>query len=145
MAADGGHLGNRWPYFNWSECLYSICITNWTVYMLKYITYSPNHLLTPRCHLRQNSYYTIADVGHVGNWRPYWNNMNIWSVFVTLTVQFACSKHTLCCQSNLFWPLNAIFEAKNNISQYPMAAILENGGHIGILRGPCFFLEKWPP
>ena len=25
-----------------------------------------------------------------------------------------------------------------------MAAILENGGHIEILRGPRFFLEGWP-
>ena len=114
---------------NWSECLYTICIINWTAYMIKYITYSPNHLLTACCHLRQNWYYAIADGGHLGNWWPYWNNLNIRIVFVTLTVQFACSKHTLCYQNNLFWPFNAIFEAKNKFTpwrpSWKMATILK--------------------
>ena len=50
-------------------------------------------------------------------------------------------KNAVCCHNNLFCPFIAIFKAKNNISGYPMAAILENGGHIEILRGPRFFLQ----
>ena len=100
---------------------------------------------TACCHLWQNWYYAIADGGHLGDWRPYWNNLNIWIVFITLIAHFACSKHTLCCHNNLLWPFTASLKAKNNIYDYPMAAILKNGGHIEILRGPRFFLEKCPP
>ena len=49
---------------NWSHYEYSICIVNWTVYMLKYSAYSSNHLFDAAnlflkssfwcCQLRQN-------------------------------------------------------------------------------------------
>ena len=59
---------------------------------------------------------SIANGSHFGNWRPYWNYLNIWIVLITLTVLLVC------------------------ISGKLIVAILENGGHFKILLGQLFSL-----
>ena len=52
--------------------------------------------------------------------------------------------HLIYYKMHHLMPSAAILIVKSRILGYSMAAILENGGHFGILRGPRFFHEKWP-
>ena len=121
----GGHIEMIWM-------LVFLFVSSTELFTCSNISLIPQIIfLTASCHLKQNQYYTIADGGHLGNWRPYCNNLNIWIIFISLTVRFACQKHTLCCHNNLLWPFTAISKTKIPIQEAPwrpswkMAAILK--------------------
>ena len=129
--AHGGHLGNWGPY--WTDLnAYIVVYSSTELSTCSNISLIPQAIfLTACCHLRQNQYYPIAHGGHLGNWWPYWNNLNIWIVFITLIVHFAWSKHTLCCHNNLFDHLLPFLRQKIKFQDTPwqpswkMAAILK--------------------
>ena len=44
-------------------------------------------------HFTAQWHYMIGDGGHLGYWQPYWKDLNIFSVFMTLFEHLLCLKH----------------------------------------------------
>ena len=115
-----------------SEHSNSICILNFTLYMHKYISYLKNSIfLTVSCHFTAQWHYMIGDGGHLGYWQPYWNNLNIWTVSITLVEHFLCLKHNIYYHHYLSQPFAALLRQKIWFQDCPwrpywkMAAILK--------------------
>ena len=126
-----------------SEHSNSICIINFTFYMHKYISYVKNSIfLTVRCHFTAQWHYMIDDGGHLGYWQPYWNNLNIWTVFITLVEHFLCLKHKIYYHHYLSQPFAALLKQKIWFQDSPWRR------HIGKWRPywkfawPAFFFFK---
>ena len=79
----------------------------------------------------------ITDGGHLGNWQPYQNDLNIQIILIVL-IQFTLSNHTIYHLNNLFRSFTAIITAKYSILGLLFMAILENDGDIEIVRNPHF-------
>ena len=65
--------------------------------------------------LRQNYMpcdYMTGDGGQLGNWRPYWKNLNICIVFITSIEHLLCLEYKMCNQNNLFLPSAALLRQK---------------------------------
>ena len=92
-----------------SEHLNNIFIINFTFYMHKYIyDLKIIFFLTVRCHYTAQWHYTIGDGSHLGYWQPYWNDLNIATVFITLFEHLLWLKHKIKNHNYLFQP-SAVF------------------------------------
>ena len=87
--------------------------------------------LTVRCHFTAQWHYMIGDAGHLGYWQPYWKNVNIWTVFITLVEHFLCLKHKIYYYHYLSQPFAALLRQKIGFQDSPwrpywkIAAILK--------------------
>ena len=97
-----------------------------------YLLFKKNSIfLTVRCHFTAQWHYVVGDGGHLGYWQPYWNNLNIWTVFITLVEHFLCLKHKIYYHHYLSQPFAALLRQKIGFQDSPwrpywkMAAILK--------------------
>ena len=119
--------GSRWrpswrlvAILELSEHSNSICIINFTFYMHKYISYSKNIILfTVCCHFMAQWHYMVGDCSYLGYWQPYWKDLNIGTVFITLFEYLLCLKHKIYYHDYLSQPSAALLRQKMGFQDSP--------------------------
>ena len=101
-----------------SEHSNSISIINFTFYVHKYISYfkKPIILLIAHWHFTAQWHYMIGDGGHLGYWKPYWKDLNIWTEFITLLEHLLCLKHKIYYHNYISQPFAAFLRQNSRIS-----------------------------
>ena len=118
-----------------SEHSNSICIKNLlsTCTNIALIKKKQNNiiLLTVRCHFTAQWHYSIGDGDHLEYWQPYWKDLNIWTVFITLLGHLLCLKYKIYYHNYLSQPSAALLRQNIGFQDNPwrpywkMAAILK--------------------
>ena len=86
----------------------------------------------------------MGDGGHLGYWQPYWTDLNIWAVFITLFEHLLGLKHKIYHHNYLSEPSAALLRQK-------MGFGIARGGHLGKWRPywnfawPAFFSWRETP
>ena len=109
-----------------------LLLTCWHIYIYIYISLIPQTIFfTVYFHFKANTIsYMSADGGHLVNWRPNWNHLNIRTLFISLSAHYI-NEQTIHYQHLLFRTSAAIFMTKVLFWRIPwwpswkMAAILK--------------------
>ena len=122
----GGHIGIIWSLKQYLHNKF------YFLHAQIYLLFKKNTMFwTVCCHLTAQWHYMIDDGGHLGYWRPYWKNLNIWRVFMTLFEHLLCLKHKIYCYIYLSQPSDARLRQKIGFQDslwrpsWKMAAILK--------------------
>ena len=137
--AHGGHLGNWRPY--WNDPKWHV---HHQTYFLLAETYHTSQQIIIFCHFNTRCYYMIPDGGHLGNWRPYWNDPNSWIVLIISTVRSTRPKHTMQYQKDLFLPFAAILWQKIGFQNSPWRPSWKMAAILKICMARVIFMQRDP-
>ena len=86
----------------------------------------------------------IGDGGHLGYWQPYWKDLNIWSVFMTLFEHLLCLKHKIYFHNCLSQPSAARLRQKIGFQDSPWRPSWKKAAILKFCVARVFFLKGDP-